>query len=98
MEKVIKVEWTDTAKVALKSIFKFHSINSEQSAENIVNDIIDTADSIVFAHQYQLDDVNPNYRRMIARQYKILYKEDQNIVLIMNVVSSKDDPKKIQKL
>ncbi len=98
MEKVIKVEWTDTAKVALKSIFKFHAINSEQSAENIVNDIIDTADSIVFAHQYQLDDVNPNYRRMIARQYKILYKEDQNIVLIMNVVSSKDDPKKIQKL
>ncbi len=98
MEKVIRVEWTDTAKAALKSIFEFHTLNSEQSAEKIVNDIIDTADSIVFAHQYQIDDLNPNYRRMIARQYKILYKENHNIVSIMNVVSSKVDPKKIQKL
>ena len=76
MEKVIKVEWTDTAKAALKSIFEFHAVNSEQSAENIVYDIIDTADSIVFSRQYQIDDVNPNYRRMIVRQYKILYKEE----------------------
>lgn len=56
MEKVTKVEWTDTAKAALKNVFDFHAKYSEQSAENIVNDIIDTADTIVFTHQYQIDD------------------------------------------
>lgn len=98
MEKVTNVEWTDTARAALRNIFNFHVINSEQSAVNIVNDIIDTADSIVFANQYQVDDINPNYRRMVVRYYKILYKEHQNIVSIMNVVSTKDNPKKLKQL
>ena len=98
MEKVTKVEWTDTAKVALRNVFNFHAVNSEQSAENIVNDIIDTADSIVFANQYQVDDINPKYRRIVVRQYKILYKEHQNIISIMNVVSTKDNPKKLKQL
>lgn len=98
MEKVTKVEWTDTARAALRNIFNFHVIHSEQSAKNIVNDIIDTADSIVFSNQYQVDDINPNYRRMVVRHYKILYKEHQNIVSIMNIVSTKDNPKKLKRL
>lgn len=98
MEKVTKVEWTDTAKTALKNVFYFHAKYSEQSAENIVNDIIDTADAIVFAHQYQVDDINPNYRRMVVRDYKVLYKVHRKTVSIMNVVSTKDNPKKLEKL
>ena len=98
MEKVTKVEWTDTSKTALKNVFNFHAKYSEQSAENIVNDIIDTADSIVFAHQYQIDDINPNYRRMVVRDYKVLYKVNRKVVFIMNIVSTKDNPKKLEKL
>ncbi|MDT8411349.1 MAG: type II toxin-antitoxin system RelE/ParE family toxin [Vicingaceae bacterium] len=98
MEKVTKVEWTDTAKTALKNVFDFHAKYSEQSAKNIVNDIIDTADTIVFAHQYQVDDINPNYRRMVVRDYKILYKISQKVVLIMNIVSTKVNPEKLKKL
>lgn len=98
MEKVRQVNWTDNAKIAIKSIFDFHAVNSVQSAENIVYDIIDRSDSIVFAHQYQFDDINPNYRRMIVRQYKILYKENQNIVSIVNVVSTKGNPEKLKQL
>jgi plasmid stabilization system protein ParE len=98
LEKVTKVEWTDTAKAALKNVFDFHAKYSEQSAENIVNDIIDTADTIVFTHQYQIDDINPNYRRMVVRDYKVLYKVNRKVVFIMNIVSTKDNPKKLEQL
>ena len=54
MGEVTKVDWTDTAKTALKNVFNFHVVNSEQSAENIVNAIVDSADSIMFANQYQV--------------------------------------------
>ncbi len=92
MEQVVKIAWTDTAKTALKSVFDFHAVNSEKSAHNIVDKIVKTADAIVFSKQYQLDDINPNYRRMISGHYKILYKEKNSIISIMNVVSTKANP------
>ncbi len=98
MEKVIKIEWTDTAKTALKSVFDFHVVNSEKSAHNIVDKIVKTADAIVFSKQYQLDDINPNYRRMISGHYKILYKENGNIISIMNIVSTKANPDTLKQL
>lgn len=98
MEKVIKIEWTDTAKIALKSVFDFHVANSERSAHNIVDKIIKTADAIVFSKQYQIDDINPNYRRMISGHYKILYKENGNTISIMNIVSTKANPNTLKKL
>lgn len=98
MEKITKVEWTDTAKTALRNVYNFPAVYSEQSAENIVNDIIDTADAITFAKQYQVDDINPIYRRIVVRNYKVLYKVHQKTVSIMNIVSTKDNPKKLEKL
>ncbi len=98
MERVKRVNWTNNAKIALRAIFDFHAANSELSAEIIINEIIDKADSIVFAKQYQVDEINPKYRRMIARQYKILYKVHLDTVFIMNVVSTKDNPEKLKNL
>ena len=98
MEKVIKIEWTDTAKIALKSVFDFHVVNSERSAYNIVDKIVNTVDAIVFSKQYQIDDINPNYRRMISGHYKILYKENGNTISIMNIVSTKANPNTLKKL
>ena len=60
--------------------------------------IIDTADSIVFAHQYQVDAINPKYRRMIVKQYKIIYKTGDNIVFIMNIVSTRANPVKLREM
>lgn len=98
MEKVTKIEWTDTAKVALKNVFDFHAKFSEEAAINIVSDIIDAADAIVFSKQYQVDEINPNYRRIVIRDYKILYKVSRKTIYIMNIVSAKDNPEKLKNL
>ena len=96
MVKAIKVDWTNTAKLALKTVFKYHTEYSELAAENLINEIIDTADSIVFAKQYQVDEINPNYRRIVVRDYKVLYSEQNNIIQIMNVVNTKQSPEELK--
>lgn len=98
MAKVLTVEWTDTAKDKLREVYEFHSEYSEESAFKIVSEIIESADAVVYCKQYQLDDVNPKYRRIIVRQYKILYRIEDGVIWIMNVFPTKDDPEKLMKL
>jgi len=98
LEKVTKVQWTNTAKLALRKVFDFHAKFAEQAAINIVSDIIDAADAIIFSQQYQIDEINPNYRRIVIRDYKILYKVGHKTIFIMNIVSTKDNPEKLKKL
>ena len=92
MEKIERVDWTDTGKSALKSVFEFHLEYSERSAEMIVNEIVEKADSIIFAKQYQVDEINPKYRRIIVRDYKVLYKERNFIIEILDVICTLQSP------
>ncbi len=92
MEKVVRVDWTDAGKQALRHVYEFYAERSELAAEIVVNDIIDAADSIVFGKQYQIDDINPKYRRIVVRDYKVLYIESDGIVNVMGVVSTKQSP------
>jgi len=98
MAKVLTVEWTDTAKDKLSKVYEFHSEYSEESAFKIVNEIIEAADAVVYSKQYQVDGLNSKYRRIIVRQYKVLYKIEEGIVWIMNVFPTKDDPEKLEKM
>jgi len=52
------------------------------------------AESIVFAKQYQVDEYNKKCRRMIFENYKILFTEENNIVYIIAVFPTKNDPVK----
>ena len=92
MEKVVRVDWTDQGKLALRLVYDFHLKQSELAAEIVVNDIIDAAESIVFVKQYQVDDINPKYRRIVIRGYKVLYVEKDKVINIMDVVSTKQSP------
>ena len=79
-------------------MFDFHAKFAEEAAINIVCDIIDAADAVVFSKQYQVDEINPNYRRIVIRDYKILYKMSRKTIYIMNIVSAKDNPEKLKNL
>lgn len=74
MERVTKVIWTNSAKEELKTIYKFFKQKSSQGALSLKTDILETVKSIVFAEQYQKDEIESEYRRIIVRDYKILYK------------------------
>jgi len=76
MKKPIQVLWDNQAKADLKLIFDFLQLKSLQGAKNVVNDIVAQSKNIHFAEQYQVDEfLGAPYRRMIIRNYKIIYKE-----------------------
>ena len=52
--------------------------------------------SIRFAKQYQVDEINPNYRRIVVRDYKVLHTEKNNTIQIMNVVSTQQSPEELK--
>ena len=75
MKKPIQVLWDNQAKADLKLIFDFLQLTSLQGAKNVVNDIVTQSKNIHFAEQYQVDEfLGAPYRRMIIRNYKIIYK------------------------
>ena len=80
MAEVGKIIWTITAKNQLKTIFNYYKEKSVQGAKNVKDDILKVTSKIHFAEQYQNDEIEPEYRKIIVRDYKILYKEEEGIV------------------
>lgn len=72
MEKIKAVKWTENAIKSLQEIYLFHYDDSPETAESIVNEIVTKASQIIFPNQYQKDDINPDYRRIIVKSYKML--------------------------
>ena len=75
MKKPIRILWDNQAKADLKLIFEFLQIKSAQGAKNVIKDIVNQSKNIHFVEQYQVDEfLGQPYRRMIVRDYKIIYK------------------------
>jgi plasmid stabilization system protein ParE len=88
-EKVTKVVWTRQARESLNAILNYR-YKEIPSAKNIVRkDIIDSSKNILFAKQYQKDEIYPQYRRIVVRDYKILYTSKSGVIYILNVICTK---------
>jgi addiction module RelE/StbE family toxin len=75
MQKSITILWDNQAKADLKLIFEFIKLKSPQGAKNVITDIVAQSKNIHFVEQYQVDEfLGEPYRRMIVRDYKIIYK------------------------
>lgn len=92
MSEIKKVVWTNGAKNQLKTIFNFYKEKSLQGANNVKEDILKATKSIYFSEQYEKDEIEPECRKIVVRDYKILYKEEDNIIYIVRVFSNKRDP------
>lgn len=97
--EALNIIWTKQARAAVKNIFNYYKEKSLQGAQNVKSDLLQSPKTIRFSKQYQLDDINSNYRRRVVRDYKILYKEKGNTIQIMDVISTKQsiEIKKINK-
>jgi addiction module RelE/StbE family toxin len=73
-----KVIWSNTAKNDLKDIHDFIKQKSEQGAKNVIADIRKAAKSLHFSKQTQIEKYLPACRRIIVRNYKILYTTDDS--------------------
>lgn len=97
MEK-ITINWTTQAKESLKSIYDFYKKKSLQGAQNVRKDLLQSPKSIQFAKQYQVDDINPKYRRIIVRDFKVLYKVNKNKIEVVDIIGSKQSPSTLRKI
>lgn len=78
----------------MKNIYDFYLPKSQIAAKKIVEEILQTAKNIQFAKQYQVDEIDDRYRRMIVRHFKILYSHKEEIIRIHRVFDVRQDPKK----
>jgi len=76
----------------LKLIYDYYKVHSVQGAKNVKSDLLNSPKKIFFSKQYQVDEINPKYRRIVVRDYKILYKENEETVWIMDIVSTRQSP------
>ena len=88
----LKIIWTTQAKESLKSIFNYYKNKSLQGANNVKIDLLQSPKTIYFSKQYQVDNINSKYRRIIVRDYKVLYKEDEGTIQVMDIISTKQSP------
>ena len=90
----IAILWSSDAAKSLESIFDYYFDLSPQSAERIRKDILQKVGTLRFVKQYQIDEINPDYRRITIRHYKVVYKVEMQKVFILNIFDTRQDPAK----
>jgi len=91
--------WSEPAKDDLKQIFEYITVFSLQSAENVVFGILDKVEQLSFLgfeYSGMTDDINPNYRRLVEGNYKILYKIYTDIIIIHGIFDARQSPEKLK--
>lgn len=71
LDKVCKVAWTRQARESLTAILDYRYKNIPSARKIVRKDIIDASKQIVFSKQYQKDEIFPEYRRIVVRDYKV---------------------------
>ena len=88
-----KIVSTKQAQEDLQAIFDYWKTKSVSGAQSVIIDIISSTKKIYFARQYQIDDINPNYRRVIVRSdYIVLYREEGENIYIVGIFNTKQSP------
>jgi len=92
----LKIIWTKQARAAVKSIYNHYEKKSLQRAKNVKLDLLQSPQTIRSSKQYQVDEINPNYRRIVVRDYKVLYNEKENVIRIMDIIGTKQSPEELK--
>ena len=90
----LQVRWSDKSREDITHIYAFYAEKSKAAADRILLEIVQMAEGIRFAEQYQQDEYNAAYRRMIVRHYKILYRVEADTVFIAHVFDTRQNPRK----
>jgi plasmid stabilization system protein ParE len=89
----ITVVWSDQAKGNLRNIYNnLLYKNSAETAKKIRAEIFSAPHTIVFPEQFQYDDYLTEFRRIIIRNYKILYYANGPEITIISVFNTHRHP------
>lgn len=69
--------WSNKAKAQLKQIHDYlkYEKKTPQGAANVKRKILAASRGVTFVEQYQTDEIDSKYRRIIVRHYKLIYIE-----------------------
>ena len=90
---IYTIFWTTNAKLDLKDIY----LSLEQNitplvANKVIDEIFGSLNSITFPDQFQIDDYRIDCRRIIIRNYKILYQFHNNTIYVVRIFNTFQDP------
>ena len=88
----LKVIWSKRAKEQLKQIYNYYKSISPRVAKKLKDEILNNVKDLVFAEQYQKDEIQPEFRRIIVKNYKLIYTIDENTIWILMIFDSRKDP------
>lgn len=90
-----EIFWTSNAKEDLKEIYiSLKNKISKETAIKIRNELFNCTSEIVFAEQFQLDEYRLDCRRIVIRNFKILYQIRENSIFVIRVFNSFQNPMK----
>jgi len=91
--------WSEIALSDLQNIYFFLAQKSVYTANTTIDNIYNRTNQLIikgFAESCQIDNINPNYRRLIEGNYKILYSINQDQITIHGVFDCRQNPKKLK--
>jgi addiction module RelE/StbE family toxin len=90
-----EIFWTSNAKEDLKDIYiSLKNKISKETALKIRDELFNCTDGIVFAEQFQLDEYRLDCRRIIVRNYKILYQIQEDKIVVVRIFNTFQNPMK----
>jgi len=99
--KPTKVIWTDPAKFQLKEIYIYHKkVASIKIAKSIKDNVINATKSLSgFKQMGQEEELlkhkKEQYRYLVEGNYKVIYKPVTDIIYIMDVFDTRQNPEKL---
>jgi toxin ParE1/3/4 len=100
----VKILWSDTSLVQLQEIFDFYCFNASVAvARNIVKGIVERSlvletNPLIGAPEPLLKKRSYEYRYLIHKNYKIIYRYNNNIILVVSIFDSRQNPRKLKKI
>ncbi len=103
VKKRLPVRWDPKAKDSLDSIFDYIAADSISTARHVKKSLIQLAKSLghfpeKYSREEYLIDEPRNYRSVSKWRYKIIYEVKDNYLLIADIISTSQDPSRIQRV
>lgn len=90
-----EIIWTSKSHEDIVSIYEYLVENSsEETANKIIDEIFWAPSQITYPSQFQYDEYRKDCRRIIIRNYKILYHYSNVVVSVMRVFNTYQNPSK----
>lgn len=90
---MFSIIWTSKSFEDISNIHHYLSYKiSLETANKIIDEIYQAPNSIIFEEQFQVDDYRKDCRRIIVRNYKILYHVKDSEIFIIRIFNTFQNP------